>query len=175
MAQTSTSIYTVPCRELDLVPACAGVWHVSCPGDASLARVARLSWSQLHRRWELIHHGAPADPAMPGAARMWADPGSDQPHQVPRWVESAVFAQVGAWALLGVRQLVDQKTVMQACLAELAVRLEAHRADVWESNEQGGQIDDPETAAYIAELDLAIAISRALLGSGREDGEEGVP
>lgn len=158
-----TFIYTVPARGLEIVPACEGVWHVSCPGDASLARVATLSWDQDRRHWTLRLAGAPADPGMSGAVREWADSGSDEPGRVPLRIESAVFAQVGAWALLGVRHLVDRETVARACLAELAVRLEAHRADAWESNERDGEIDDPETAAYIAELDRAIATSRALL------------
>ena len=165
-----TPIYTIPCERLRIAKVSEFLWRVECPGDASLARVASLAWDQGLRRWTLRRADLSANSS--GVDREWGDPSSNRPRYVPGWVESAVFAQIGAWALRAAVQLLDRETVVQACLAELAVRLEAHRDDAWESNERDGEIDDPETAAYIAELDGAIATSRALLEPKPARGEE---
>ena len=148
-----TSTYTVPARDLEIVPACEGVWHVTCPGDASLARVADLTWEPVARCWILRLAGGPV--------REWSEPGRGRALGLPRWLELAVLAQVGAWALLAAAHLRDRNGVLLELLSESATALELHRSDVFESNEQGGRIDDPETAEYLAALDRVIAANRA--------------
>ena len=163
--------YTVPCEGLRIARVSEFLWCVECPGDASLACVARLAWDQGLRRWTLRRADLP--PNSSGVDREWRDPSSNRPQHVPGWVESAVLAQVGAWALLAAAYLLDREKDLSKLAGDLAAQVRNDRDAFVDCTSVEGVIqmsDDLEIAVrYDQLLDRANAIL-APAGEGEKEG-----
>ena len=172
-AQAQTSIYTVPCKSLEIVFVRASLWRVSCPGDASLARVATLSWDRDSRHWELCLANAVDE--LPVAARKWGADSDSWPcaYAIPEWLERAVLAQVGAWALLAAAHLRDREAALRTLAGDLARQVRADRDAFVECSSVDGRFASDEDAQIADEYNrllrrAEVALDDPALAPGRE-------
>ena len=180
MAQASTSIYTAPSHSLEVVFVRKGFWRVSCPGDASLARVATLSWDEDSRHWELCLASAVAE--LPAAARKWGADSDSWPCAwgIPPWLHQAVLAQVGAWALLAAAHLRDREAALRTLAGDLARQVRADRDAFVDCSSADGRFGSDEDAQIADEYNRLLRRAEVALDDpalapeparGEEEGE----
>lgn len=118
--------------------------------------------------------------ASPGGTREWADDARGFPRDVPEWLERAVLAQVGAWALLAAAHLRDREAALRTLAGDLARQVRADRDAFVECSSADGRFESDEDAQIADEYNrllrrAEVALDDPALAPGREEAEEGEP